>query len=431
MKKVSVLIMVLTMLSVTVSAQMDNLSNISAKWVRSVARNAALDGGGDMVAFNPAGLAMLNDGIYISLSNQTLFRNPEHTYNLGAGAVTRTQDGIDPILPMLYGAYKFNQFAISTGVYISGGGAASDYPEGSLNTTLMGFKMLPSVAEGGYVTFKDEFLLGSSFYITIPLNLSYAFNDQLAVSVGGRYLMGRNKTEAGLTFTGSPFVSDMPLTIDYKNNASGIGGVFGIDYRPMDNLNLAIHYETKVKLEFEATDNSGTYKLEPDGTKSNRDLPANLAVGATYGITEKLMVAADFNYYFQSACNWDSITNPATGVKSDAAEIAGNSYKAGVGVTYKLNDLLELSGGVAYTDYMYDNMELYYTKLGLFEVLKYDNWSVGIGAGINLTENIQLDLGILRNIWKDETISSISAGGVPVDVKNSAYVLAIGLDFRF
>ncbi len=429
MKKVSVLVLILIVLSTAVNAQMDNLSNISAKWVRGLARNAALDGSGDMVALNPAGLAMLDDGIYVSLSNQTLFRNPEHTYNLGAGPVTRTQDGIDPILPMLYGAWKKNQWAVSTGVYIAGGGAASNYPEGSINTTLMGFSLLPFYAEGGgYTSFKDEHLLGSSFYITIPLNVSYRINNQLALSVGGRYLMGRNSTEAGLTFTGSEFAPDMPLTIDYKSNATGIGAVVGVDFRPSDDLNLSVHYESKVKLEFEATDNKGNFTLEEDGAKSRRDLPANFAFGATYRLTEKLMAAADFNYYFQTAADWGNIQS--TGGPLKASEVAGDSYKAGVGFYYNLNEMLELSAGVAYTDYMYDNMELYYTKLGLFEVLKYDNLSVGLGAGIDLTDNIQLDLGILRNIWKDESIK-IPALPLPVDVKSSAYVIAVGLDFRF
>ena len=37
-----------------VSAQMDNLANMSAKWIRANARNAALDGA-DIVNYNPAG----------------------------------------------------------------------------------------------------------------------------------------------------------------------------------------------------------------------------------------------------------------------------------------------------------------------------------------------------------------------------------------
>jgi len=118
------------------SAQMDNLANMSAKWIRSNVRNASLDGG-----------------------------------------------------------------------------ATVNYPDGSFNTNLMGY-----------------------------------------------------------TFTGSSLAPDYDMTIDYKSNATGIGCIFGIDYKPTDKLNVAIHYETRVKLEFEADDNKGTYQLESDGTKSRRDL---------------------------------------------------------------------------------------------------------------------------------------------------------------
>ena len=68
-----------------VSAQMDNLANMSAKWIRANARNAALDGA-DIVNYNPAGLVKLNDGMYFSLNNQTLFRKPQHSFDLGLGA---------------------------------------------------------------------------------------------------------------------------------------------------------------------------------------------------------------------------------------------------------------------------------------------------------------------------------------------------------
>lgn len=430
MKKNHLLLIALLVTTIVANAQMDNLSNLSAKWIRTNVRNASLDGGGDMVNFNPAGLAMIEDGIYISLSNQTLFRKPQHTFNLGTGSITSKQDGIDPFLPMVYGAWKKDKMAFLSGLYISGGGASVNYPEGSINTTMMGLKLLQALAENGYTLLKDQTLKGSSFYLTIPLNFSYSVTKNLALSVGGRYIMGENKTEAGMTFTGSVGVPDYDMTIDYQSNASGIGGVFGIDYKPCDKMNVAIHYETKVKLEFEATDNKGTYVLEADGTKSRRDLPAALNSGITYQVCEKIVAGFDFNYYFQKKADWGKVFNRTNGQILEAAEVAGDCYKLALGFRYLQSEKLELSAGCNLTAYQYDNMELYYTKMGLYEVLKYNNFNLGIGGGYNLTENIQLDLGLMRTFWKDKTINSLN-GGVPVNVKSSAYVLALGLDFRF
>ena len=71
-------------ISVCSQAQIDNLINLSAEWMRTGARNAATNGT-DIVAYNPAGLTNLDAGLHINFSNQTLFRNPSHSYDLGLG----------------------------------------------------------------------------------------------------------------------------------------------------------------------------------------------------------------------------------------------------------------------------------------------------------------------------------------------------------
>lgn len=431
MKRIPLLFAILFALTIAASAQMDNLTNLSAKWIRSSVRNASLDGSGDMVNYNPAGLAMLDDGIYVSVSNQTLFRHPQHTFDFGYGTISAEQEGSDPFLPMLYGAWKKNKVAISTGVYISGGGATVNYPEGSFNTYLMGYMLLPLLAEGyGYSSFKDQSLEASSYYLTFPLNFSYPISDKLAVSIGGRYLLGMNKIKAQMVFTGSESFPDSPLNIDYKSTGNGIGSVIGIDYKPTDKLNLAVHYETKVKLEFEAKGNKGSFELEEDGTKTRRDLPAVLNTGVTYQITDKLLGGVDFNYYFQTDADWSEIQDPETGQFIKAADAAGNCYAANIGFTYKTNEKLELSAGCSYTAFQIDNIELYYTLMGNYEALKYSNLNVGIGGGYYLTKNIQLDFGISRSFYKDREINSPYVD-TPITVTDKAYVVAVGLDFRF
>lgn len=421
-------------LSGALNAQMDNLANLSAKWIRSNVRNAALDGGADMVNFNPAGLALLNDGLYLSLSNQTLFRKPQHSFDMGAGEQSYKQDGIDPVLPMFYAAFKKNNWAVSSGVYIAGGGGSAKFPEGSVTTNLLGYSLIPVVNAGGgtdYTYVTDQSLDASSFYLTIPLAFSYAINDMISLSAGARYIRGINSTKAGLSFTGSATYPDYAVDADYKSTANGIGGVFGIDFKPMEQLNIAIHYETKVKLEFEASDNKGSISIEEDGAKSRRDLPAVINVGATYQVTDALMAGADFNYYFQEGADWGTLIDPRTAYEREASEIAGNCYTANAGLMYQLNEKLQLSGGFSYTAFLFNDKELYYTSMGLYETNKNNNFNVGIGAGYKVTENIEIDLGISRTFWKDYTINSLLASGMPVHTSNQAYVLALGVDFRF
>lgn len=432
MKKTVLIWAFLPMLFVTsiLNAQMDNLANLSAKWIRSTVRNATLDGGADMVNFNPAGLALLNDGVYLSLSNQTLFRHPKHEFSLFSENYSFEQDGIDPFVPMLYAAYKKKNWAISSGVYISGGGGAAKYPDGSITTTLMGYTTMTllNLAHMGivYTTLSNESLEASSFYLTVPLAFSYAINDKLALSAGARYIRGINKTKAELLVSGET-VPDVALSVDYSTAANGFGGVFGVDYKITDKLNLAIHYETKVKLDFEADDNKGTLELQPDGTKSRRDLPAVLNTGISYDVTPNFTAAADFNWYFQKNADWGTMTYD--GEEYENSELAGDVYTANLGFYYRIKKL-QLSAGGSYTGFLYDNIELYYTNLGVYETVKYDNLSIGIGAGYKVSEKVEIDLGLARTFWKDKTVNNANASDLPVKLSDKAYVLAIGVDFR-
>jgi len=427
---VFVTLSVVLIIPFSASAQMDNLANMSAKWIRSNVRNAALDGA-DLVNYNPAGLVKLTDGFHMSLNNQTLFRKPQHSFNIGMGAKSYEQDGADPFLPALYAAFKKNKWAISTGIYVTGGGSTVNYTSGSLNTTLLGAQQLGK-APAFYTQLKDQSLKGSSYYLAVPVGFSYAISEKLSLSLGGRYIRGLNSTKAGLTLTTSAVSApDYAISVDYDNNASGFGGIFGINYAPTEKLNIAIHYETKVKLEFEAEGNSGNTVIAANGTKSRRDLPAVLYTGIHYKFTEKLSAGADFNYYFQENADWGKITDPRNGSTPEAAKVAGNCYTANVGLFYQLNEKLQLSAGCKYTAFLYDDVELYYTKLGLYEAVKYNNFNVGLGAGYNVTKNVQVDLGIGRTFWKDKTINSLLATGAPVKITDKGYVVALGVDIAF
>ena len=333
---------ILMVLSFGAYAQMDNLANMSAKWIRMNARNAALEGA-DIVNYNPAGLVKLTDGIHISINNQTLFRQPQHSFTLNPliGEQTCKQDGADPFLPSFYLAYKRSKWAVSSGIYVTGGGASADYPSGSVNTNLMGYNFMTqtnTVYGTGYTMLKDQSLKASSYYLAIPINLSYSLTDKLSLSVGGRYIIANNHTKAGMTFSGSTVSApDSPISIDYKNEAKGFGGIVGVNYSISQKLNVAVHYETKVKLEFEARDNKGSVKtLVADGTKSNRDLPAVLYTGISYKVSKKLSAAIDFNYYFQKNADWGKTTNPSTGEKLETSELAGNCYHVAIGFDYQL-----------------------------------------------------------------------------------------------
>jgi len=433
MKRLFVFVFLLAIIGFpsVINAQIDNMANMSAKWIRSNARNAALEGT-DIVNYNPAGLVKLNNGFHISLNNQSLFRHPQHTFNLGAGEQTCKQGGPDLLLPAIYAAYKKDKWALSTALYVTGGGASAYFPDGSVNTNMIGYRFmaLTNAAYGtGYTSLKDQYLKASSYYLAIPITFSYSITDKLALSLGGRYLIANNHTKASLILSGSTVSApDSYVSIDYKNKATGFGGIIGVNYSVNEKLNIAAHYETKVKLEFKAEDNKGTVKTYiPDGKKSNRDLPAVLYTGVSYKFNKKFIAALDFNYYFQKDANWGSIGDS---VKVSSA--AGNAYHFALSFDYQILPKLQVSVGGKYLHFNYDNLDLYYTQLGAYEVVKYDNLYFGLGAGYSLTEKIKIDFGVGRIFWSDKKIKAENwPTRTDVSVSSKAYDVAIGVDISF
>ncbi len=429
-----------------VFAQMDNLANMSAEWIRMNNRNAALDAA-DIVNYNPAGLVFLKPGLHFNLSNQTLIRHPKHSYDLGLGDGPQSfeQEGIDPFLPMFYAAFVKNNWAIGTGVYISGGGATVDYPDGSISTDLMTKQivylqtgMLPSQIYNS----NEQSLKASSYYLTVPLLFSYRINKVFSASVGARYIRGINNTEAALSLSDSPISApDMALGIDYDATANGVGAVLGVNIAPSERLNIAAHYESRVKLDFENDVKVDDTGLFTDGAKNRRDLPAALSTGISYRFSERLRTEVNYNYYFQTAADWGttSITSGDEVIEAETSELAGNCYTLGAGFAYDMSEKTQLSLGCSYTHFGYDNDEeksIYYSNLGWYEALKNSNLNIGFGGACKVRENLSVNLGFGITLWKDYDISSVNALALGVSAENAVvkcedrgYVISVGVNY--
>jgi len=425
-------------LSAPLPAQMDNLTNLSVEWMRMPARNAASDSA-DIVIYNPAALVRLGEGFHLNIGNQSLLRKPSHSYDFGFGGGERSfsQDGIDPLLPNVYAAYTKDKWALYGGLYISGGGAVVDYPEGSISTDLVALmvQMSPVLDELGqptgyaygdiYPGTKDHYLKASSYYLTATAGGAYAFTNALSASFGLRYIRAVNKTKMGLTLTDSPLgYPDQPLAFDSQDKAGGLGVVLGVHFAATPKLDLSAHYESKVTLDFETTVNKDEFGLAQDGDKFRRDLPAVLYLGAGYRWSGRLQMLVDFNYYFQTAANW-SFTLPEGG-EGSWSDLAGDCYAAGVGLEYTLCERLQLSAGTVFTKFLFKDKQAYYERLGEFEAPKGDNWNSGIGLAYKACKRLTLNLALGATLWKAGEITRMAMLPTQVKVKAYAYSVAIG-----
>lgn len=410
---------------------MDNLVNVSPNWIASPARNAATDAA-DIVVYNPAATVMLSEGFNVNIGNQTLFRTPSHTYDLGMGMKTSTQNGSDPFLPNLYAAYSKNKWSVFTGIFVSGGGATLNYPVGSITTDMIGFQAVMST-EGAYSEVNDQYLKAGSYYLTTTVGGAYKFSNVVTGSLSLRYLNGSNNTQAGFTMTSSPIeMPDMPLKVDFDETATGMGAVAGVFIHASSKFDLSFRYESKVEMNFKTKVNKDDLGLVTNGSKSRRDLPSVFAMGASYKINSKLTALMDMNYYFQENAEWGTTMN-ANGETVSLSKTAGNAISYCLALNYRVNEKLGVSVGGGYTDYMYNDMDVYYTHVGVFETVHNDNMNLNLGCSYQVAKKVSLTAGYMNTSWaKDTKVKALMISpDSEVIVNNSMNVIAIGANINF
>jgi long-chain fatty acid transport protein len=417
-------------------AQIDNLTNMSAEWVRMSNRNAATDAA-DIVVYNPAGLVSLSDGFHLNVSNQMLFRKPSHSFNDPlSGRLSFEQDRPDLFVPNLYASYKKGLWSIFGGVYMPGSAGAIDYPDGSITTRELGLGLLNNpdplnpFGNGNYTNITNEHLKGTSLYLATSLGGAYKLTDKVSVAAGIRNISVSNTIKGGLTMsggTGGEATPDYPLRVNVNQQDNGWGGVLGIQVRPDDKLNLALHYESRVKLDLKTDIKGGdniseTAGLYADGEKNRRDFPGMVGMGASYQFTPEFRGELDANYWFQKAANW--------GKASDGRDIsrhAGDCWGIGITGVYQVSPELDVSAGTLYTLFRWDDIDAYYNaNPGSFEVQYSDNVNLGAGFGYKVLPGLKLNCGLNYTWWKDESI--VTPIG-KVDMKNSTFIFAVGFDY--
>lgn len=191
-------------------------SNQSAYWVRSIVRDASTNI--DAVYFNPAGLALLNDGFHFSLNSQTIFQSKDVTnnYMFLNGAPKKYEGEIKvPVFPSVYAAYKKNKFTVSFGFNPIGGGGGAEYKTGLpmfetqisnlvplIQSSLVDLDAGLSTAYGFDPMFRnitgydaDIYFKGSSIFFGYQLGLTYEITDIYSVYVGARMVTAKNTYE--------------------------------------------------------------------------------------------------------------------------------------------------------------------------------------------------------------------------------------------
>ncbi|MGW8287648.1 MAG: OmpP1/FadL family transporter [Desulfobulbales bacterium] len=409
----------------------DNKTNWSAEYIRTLNRNAATDYA-DIAAYNPAGTVKLSEGFILNGSVQFLSKKYENNLSLPSGVLNLESD--EPsFIPGIFGVYNKGKWSLYGAFSNYGGGGKVDFSQGNLRTTQIGglvkgmsLPFCPQGSGGACVSFNPTDLNGQqinaeSHYLGYTLGAGYEVNDMLSFSVGLRYINVTIEANGSVTLLDAAFTNPYVLSVIYEQDGDGWGGIFGANIAPNDKLNIGMRYETKTKIDLKATVPAGVganVLAHPlidivDGVSKPRDLPAILALGLSYRLTPKLRAEIDLTYYFNKDADWGGFEK---GVD--------NGYDTGITFEYIFTDQITASIGYMHTELGVNPQDM------LPENPELNVETIGGGIAYAFNEKFHTNFSIGNSFYgNDSFVDPLT--NIPVEYKKNVFFVALGVEYRF
>ena len=281
----------------------------------------------EVAFFNPAGMAYLDKKFNLSVGANGLFANTKFQ-NSQYGWEADTKNFGTPF--SVYATYKLNDWLTAGLAVYTPYGSAVDWDqdwEGAHlvnNIDLQAIFVQPSVS----IRMGEHFSLGGG---VIYASGSVNFNRNLSMN---------------------PLLSDDGQPSDVTIDAKGItawGYTAGFMFNPTDKLRIGMNYRSEIIME--ARDGDAIYNDTPTfnplaNTTFNADLPlpAELTVGLSYQVTDKWLLAFDYNRTMWSAYEALDVTF-GNGTESLNPRNYQNVSTYRVGTQYKANDKFTFRAG--------------------------------------------------------------------------------------
>lgn len=380
-----------------------NKQNMSADYFRTLNRQAATDYA-DITVYNPAGIMEMKTGEYVKFDLQFISK----AYANSILSVGRMEQNENSLLPGFYAIHKEDKWAGYVAASIVGGGGKIDYGTGNARSVTLISSLLgvPFSVAG---TFPQR-VQAESLYTGYTIGSAYSANNILSLSAGLRYVTAFKKYT--LSAEGLPLSGD--VVTELRDEASGWGGVFGVNIAPDNRWNIGLRFETATELDFDLEVRQGAALLAlmgyDNGRKQREDLPALLGMGLSYNVSDDFKLDANFIYFLEKSAVWH------TGFDG-----AGDSYDVGFTAEYRFN-----SDWMASTGYLYSNNKLEVEQLLVLpEEPKLDAHTIAIGGVWSPTETLDFSLGAIKVFYDDTT----DLHGVYYD--KDVWGLSCGVQWKF
>ncbi|MCF8715369.1 outer membrane protein transport protein [Joostella atrarenae] len=416
MKKLTLLAMVLLTSALTYAGGY-RISLQGQKQLAMGHTGVAVLNSSELVFFNPAGLTFLNERFTVSGGANAVFANISFQ-NEQYGWSTEADNPVSTPFNV-YAAYKINDWAsVGLGIYTPYGSGVE----------------YPTDWEGSHLI--NDISLQAIF---IQPTLSIKINDKVSIGGGPVYATGAVNFNRNIDRTTSNLEGERTnVTID-KSGITAWGYNLGLMVRPTNEFTLGINYRSEI--EMNAENGEADFQNVPSGANLNGEfdnvtfnaalpLPAELTVGASYAITEKWLVAFDYNRaYWSSYEALDVIFS--NGQESLNPRNYKNASTYRFGLQYAATNRFILRGG-----YYFDESPV---QAGYFapETPRNDSNNFTGGFSFKVSERFAIDASFLYIHFDevDESYDYYQENGqnVPFEgtYKNNAFVPGLGVTYGF
>ena len=410
--------------AISLYASIKSGSLCAVEYSSSLSRNATVNSV-DAVFTNPAGVTLLQDGFYVYLVNNSMFSTKEAKNSVfNKTYVLKSKNIFLPVGAALYKKDKLGVFLSFSYPGISAGGQADNgilvmdavaaVTSGALSQALNS-KVSVSAQNKSF-----EFGGGA---LGVTVGAAYQLIPMISISAAIMPVYGYDFLKGGYDLVLPSGVVVSRQKIDTRSEAKYAGGIFGLNLKLHEKINLGFRYQTKVKLEY--TQETKVDSFVPnkisyaDGKKTRGDLPALAGAGAGIQILPNLMTQLSVTYFFQKDANYKG--------KDPNYTLYQNSYIAAAGAEYQFCKLMGISAGYAYRNNGVNENTLNSTAIN------NSYHSVAGGLSLVVSPRISFKAGYIQSICIDakgkEVLEGTSLGDDDLTFVTRA--ISIGTQIKF
>lgn len=361
------------------------------------------------IYFNPAGLSFVPSEVNGSLF--TLFPSTSYLDN-STNILTHATNQVFTPFSLYANAKLSKRWDVGLGVYTPFGSGV----------------MYPTDWTGRYILHRIELQT-----IFVQPTFAFRISDQISVGAGFVYSTGHVELEKDLPIVsgGNQDVANAQL----KGKASGTGFNAGLYVRPNERFNLGLTYHSRVNMKvkkgtavFEHIPSalSSSFPLSTNFT-SELPLPSELAIGASYKINHRTIVAIDMNYTFWKSFDslgFDYEQNTTSLTDTKSPRLYQNAVAVRAGLQYKASSNTTLRLGA-----FYDQTPV---QDGYVAPELPDNDKIGLcgGASFKLAARLGLDLSVLYEKVPARTQTNKETG-LSGTFTTRAIAPGIGITYQF